>query len=137
MAKLSALRLDKELASFGVWIPYVLDVEFLVARAGSSEFDARVRELSLQEMEGTTFKDFEALPEEVQKRIVCRAFSEYVFLGWKNLENDDGSPMEWSPEAAFDILMGEDTVDIYKLIVQSTSNSMNYRKVILAETAEN
>lgn len=77
------------------------DAEFLLAYQGNPEFKRLNAELlrpyRVEISTGT-------LSQEKQDEILIECFSKKIVLGWKNVEDDAGNPLEYSPDKAAELL---------------------------------
>lgn len=84
MANLKHLRVDSELALRGIWVPYLMDIELLIARAGTIEYDKTIRELTRPQL--LIYRT--NLPQDVIDSITCTAMARHCLLGWRNIDAD-------------------------------------------------
>jgi hypothetical protein len=116
MAKIPVV--DSSLETEGVWVPFALDIEFKLARAGTAAFNQYARRIS---------KPHRALIDnprvdtaEIEESIVLKALAQHVVKDWRNLEDDDG-PIPFSKEKAQELL--EQHRDLF-IFVLETSKGM-------------
>ncbi len=99
MVKLSAVTLDTERQTDGVWTPdpFGAGFEFLIASADSPEFRRAASEaVRLRDDPKTSDKD-------VQDALT-RAVAKHLLKGWRRLEDDDGKDIPYSFERSCDYM---------------------------------
>ena len=94
--KLSQLQVDVDLATGGTWCDFARGVRFLIASTGSHKFK-RARFLAEDD---PSDRD----PNALYNKSMLRAIAEHVWLGWEGLDDEDGKPIPYSPEKAYEIL---------------------------------
>lgn len=149
MAKLQDLRTDKELSTKGIWVPFVFDIEFLIGRSGTLEYDRTIRELTRPHLH--LYK--QSLPQGVIDEITYRAMARHCLLGWRNLDEDvppvsederDGTKIRdglyrplanglyqeiipYSEDKAFELLKDPESYDLYRFVVAVSNDQTIYR----------
>lgn len=96
MAKLSSLQVDTDKSS-GIWREYEAGIEVCIARFG----DSRVQRFIENEQRKRRADLGRANSERARKagiEILNLALSHKIITGWRNLEDDDGNPIECSVE---------------------------------------
>lgn len=133
MAKLSQTRSDKKKQNDGVWVPYESGIELLIARFGNTKYDEYVR----TEVDSMTTLLRRDLTAQETNEIVKRATAKHILLDWKNVDDDDGKPLSYSPEVGLKILCDEEYRDLYRFISFTAANAQNYRVDALKADAKN
>lgn len=138
MARLKNLRVDPDKAKDGVWIPWILGIELLIARRGNDRFNKALQ----TEMEGKLADIRRETQEndgvsEIQRDCTVRAVSEAILLDWKNIEDDDGNPIEYSPAEAYKLLSDPTLADLYDFVLICSNDADRYRARVDKETAKN
>jgi hypothetical protein len=72
---------------------------------------------------------------DVQRQILREAYAETVIVGWENMENEDGTPMEFSKANALQLITDLD--DLFTEIVALATNQELYRADRLEDEAKN
>ena len=100
MSGLNAFAIDVAKEEAGIW-ESVGDMEFLVARAGNTEWKKLYKRLEAITF-GPAYRKKEKDPEkELDVLIKCLAHT--AILDWKNVTLD-GKPLKYTKELAYDIL---------------------------------
>lgn len=137
MAKLNALRADLKKESAGVWERYPnSDVSVLVARLGNPKFEAQARLLRKNARLRRKAEGGEITESEAQQAI-APAVAQHILLGWKNLEGDDGKPIEYSPARALELLNDPTMHDFYSWILRVAGDGDLFRLEVEEELAGN
>jgi hypothetical protein len=121
--KITAFKTDLKKETGGVWLPGGAGLELLVARWNNSIFEEEIARL--QEEMGARFVIAGSPDVEQNREIIRRAAAKTILLGWKNLEEEDGSPIEYSVEKAYQLMT--DMPEFYRLVVQLANNINNFR----------
>ncbi len=106
----------------GVWLEFS-GSKFLIAHMTNLKFQralARLQQPHRKKIENGT------LDPGVNKQIVCKALSEAIVLGWKDVIAKSGQPVEYSPEAAFTALMKNG--EFRDFVSDSAMNLTNFRE---------
>ncbi|GLK78040.1 hypothetical protein GCM10008171_32940 [Methylopila jiangsuensis] len=123
--KLSALRIDNARLEEGAWvgdIPELEGVRLHVRGLGNTDF-RRLQNKLVMAVPRKNRRN--GLSLEDQARIEARCLAETVLLGWEGLENEDGSPLDYSPVEALRLLSNPDFVRLRE--------GVNYAAAIVAE----
>ena len=92
---------DPQKENEGVWVEYQDGGSIKLARAGTPEFNRvlenRMKPHLRKQRAGT-------LPSAVETKINCQVLADTVLLDWKGMTLD-GKKLEYSKEAAFELLM--------------------------------
>lgn len=94
------LRVNPELAK-GKWVPFMDDVEFLIASASSPSYRA-ARRRYFQEARAKLRAGGEAAAEATEE-IALKLLAHEVLRGWRNI-TEDGQPLEYTPAIALKLL---------------------------------
>jgi len=100
MAEISQLKLDSEKEGNGVWVPFDLDVELLIAGSGSPEFRSACSELLKPHRQKIRTVGIEF---EERIEIIKPAIAAHLLKGWKNLTSK-GKPVPYSKEKALELI---------------------------------
>lgn len=125
MTKLSSFRIDPELERDGKWFTYEGEVRFLIARIGNPRYSEYVRERAA---EGEVASDGTIDVNSTEwDRVHREAMGHAVLLGWEGLEEDDGSPLEYSPERSAALLSDPEYPEIYVFVAGKAMQRRNFR----------
>ena len=120
MAKLGQFRSDTALEAEGVWVEYAAGIEFKIARLNNPAYRKCLRKLLRPEVRRARSK---RLDDDRADELTLKAMARHVLVGWKNIENDDGVPIEYSPEKAFEILSAPEYHEIREFIEVTASDA--------------
>ncbi len=103
-----------KVATTGVWctLENFGDAEFLIAAAGNKKYNEFIQKKSLTLKRG----GFRAKAEE----IVREGVATHILLDWKNVTDDNGAPVEYTPSIG--ITMFKDSEFFYQAIVEESEN---------------
>ena len=134
MARISSLKSDHKKETEGVWVEWEHGVSLLVARLNNPGFQAFVRKATKErtkDIRSGSFSDGE------MERVSIEAMGHHVLLGWKNIESDDGEPLEWTAERAVELLSDPDLRDLYQFVLTQANERELYRRDIEEESKGN
>jgi hypothetical protein len=137
--KISGLKVDQVAEDDGVWLQYQsTEVFFRVARLSCARMQEQLAALRRATIEG------EAGPIDIgdaHRPEAQKALAPYVargiLRGWRGLDEDDGSPMEFSPERAAELLADPAMKDVFQFIVVGSSRADNFRAKSAADSSGN
>lgn len=135
MAKLSTLAIDLDLANNGTWANFS-GVKFLVRRISADEPQALRSKLVMENLDALQADPEGQVAKDLQEQIDVRVLAETVLIGWENLENDDGTPMDFSPEQAAQILSDKRYGDLRTFVQNYSFNRENYQRKAEQAVAE-
>jgi len=125
MAKLKKFRQDTGKEVEGVWVPFEDGIEFLIANVNSKRFQDYLRKITKPHLRmirnGTA-------AHGLQTSLFKNAASKYLVLGWKNIENEDGSDLEYSPDACLEIFNDEELRPIFEFVVEAANAGELFRQ---------
>lgn len=77
------------------------------------------------------------MSKELADSLFKGVFVNTVIKGWRNVQDDKGKEIAFSPEAALAILSEEGMDDLYERLQQEAGTLSNFRDVALEEEAKN
>lgn len=121
--KLSSLKIDAAKIEAGEWIEDI---------PGMGDLALKVRGLDNADHGNLRSRLFEAIPRSKKHngritdpaeadRLTARCLSEAVLLDWRGLEEEDGSPIPFSKERAFEILSNPDMRSLREAVVEAAA----------------
>ena len=120
MAKLTQFQGDVAREEQGVWVEYAAGVEFRIARLNNPAYQKCLRKLL--KADGRRFRRRRPTDENAEK-LTNRALAQHVLVDWRNLEDEDGSPIPYSVEKALEILSDPQYHDIRDFVVEVATDS--------------
>lgn len=92
---------DPQLEAEGVWVEVQEGVRLCVARIGHPAYEQYVRRISAPHR---ALLRSENPPAKLVERLVIDAMAHHVLKGWEGLEDEDGTPLAYTPENAKKVL---------------------------------
>lgn len=126
MANLTALRVDPVSSEDGIWVPWVEDIELLIARQGSTKFTEYIQKHAQDD------KKF----DDDEKYATNMTYAHTILLGWKNIQID-GEEVLYSPETAYEFLSDPELIDFRNFVIITSASVAAFRKDKLEASAKN
>lgn len=139
MAKLSQVQQDVDAVENGRWFPWIYDVEILIRAAASDRFQDRLEELKRDHPHA---RAIEAAPESDQAKdavheCTLQAAAEELIGGWRNLLEDDGSPIECTVERRVAMAKDKRWQHLFKFVLNRATADRNFLAVTEKHDAKN
>ena len=134
MAKLSNYKTDPTTSVEGLWFdfeafshtplesPHPTHICFRIARWDNPKF--RAERVAVLEV---TRDGIEQNAGAVMRKANTKAMARAVVVDWCNIENEDGTPLPYSPEAAQTILEDKDYDRIQQFVLECATRAELYR----------
>lgn len=140
MSLYNRFETDPKLEVSGIWLDYGVSedngkpIRILVARAGGANVAYQKRmESKTKAIRKQLSNDFVDLKQiEEITRDVC---AETVILGWENVTDSSGKPIQFSPENAKALF--KDLPDLFKDIWEECQKAALFRKQLLQKDSKN
>ena len=135
MANIKTIKSDTQKEHEGVWETYPgTDLQLLIARLRTPAFERATRQLiKPTARRGTSATATER--ESMDK--LAPAVAQYVLLGWKNLDDENGQPIAYSYEKALELLRTPELHDLYSFVLEIAGDAETYRQDYLQDSAKN
>lgn len=134
MAKLTAIKADLDKVEHGVWTRYELGIELLVANINSKPYrrarDAILRP-HLRQIRSRQLSNDEIVD------LLKPAAAKYLLLGWKNIEDDHGVAIPYSPEMALEMFEDRALHQFYLDVLELAGETDQYRESLLEDAEKN
>ena len=114
MGKLSQFRLDNETSVEGIWVKFGAGIEIKIARMNNPEFVRHYDEISqpfLSQLRKRT------AGRETTVDLMRDAVAHCIIKDWKNMEDDSGKAIKYSPEKALEIINDPANVIFYDFVL--------------------
>jgi len=131
MAKLNSIKSDLKKSTKGVECNY-FGITLRIASLNNPEFDKCYSALMEPCMRRGRIVDKENADIAFKKAIAA-----HVLVGWSNLDGDDGKPIKYSPEKAFEIISDTECADLYLFVVEKAREEEAYRQEAKEEQVKN
>ena len=77
------------------------------------------------------------VPPEEMHEIYLQATAKCVLLDWKNVDNDDGEPLKYTPEEGLKVLHDDEYHEFQTWLYLQAGSRVRYRKVAQEEAVKN
>ena len=137
MATLQDLMVDKEKMEKGVWKDFVpfygVSVRLLIASSNNPEYIKEVGKLIRENLKAIRGDNTGKVEQESIKPAVAR----YLLLGWEGIDDDKGSPIPYSYDAALSILGTPELYHLYDYVRIQAEITANFRKKDFEDAVKN
>ena len=134
MAKITAVMTDLSKAEKGVWADYAEGIQLCIASIDNPEYKKRrAAILKPHQRERRTG----SINNETVLDMLKPAIAKHVLVGWKNIEDESGKPLEYSAETALEFLRDPALSDLYYFVLEIAGEAGMYRRGILEESVKN
>lgn len=127
MVKLVSISSDLELERKGVELHYREGAHFTLGRFGTRETEEFIRKRAEPYLSQYDNSEGISIPLDIMEQITKDCIIELVLLGWRGLENDDGSELIYTKEKAREILDNPALHDLYNWIITQAKSERNFR----------
>jgi len=134
MAKISSFKQDLTKESEGVWFDFESGIRVLIASTNSPKFKKFLKALTKPHIQAIRSNTASV---DLQTALFKKAGSKYLVLDWENIEDDDGNPIECTPENCLEIFNDPALREFYNFVVQSAGSAEAFRVEFEAESAGN
>lgn len=133
MAKLSKAKTSVSKQNGGVWVTWEDGMQFKIARAGNpvavrlqDEYEANNRALREAGEPEVPFSTFSA-----------KLMSEAILLDWRNVEDDNGVPIKYTPKEGAKIFTEPEFTDLAVFLSNAAMNRQHFKEQGEARTEKN
>jgi len=119
----------------GVWVTYGSGIRVRVARYNNGNHVIKLAALRKPHWKQLQRQDVEALTLEAELR--TRAIAETVLLDWEGITEDDGTPIAYSKEKAFEFLNDPALHDFREFVFTEAMDQAKYRDEAIEDAAKN
>lgn len=128
MKKLKLSKQDVNAEIAGKWFFYRDGIRLKIARLNNHEASSAMRRMS---------SGIDPNNEDESRRILARVVANYVLRDWENMGEDDGKPLAYSPDEAFEIFMSPETSYFLNDVVEIAKSQENFRKKQVEDDSKN
>jgi hypothetical protein len=135
VAKLSAIRTDLKRAEEGTWVPFAEGIEVCIASLNTERFKAARRRLlkpHVRELRAGTAEAGERILE-----LIKPAVARFIVVDWRNLQDDEGEPIPYSPEKCLELFHDPTLQDFYAWVLNTAGESELFRQELLDDAEKN
>jgi len=118
----SEFKTDEKLEAEGNWLDVGEGGFLKIARLGNKAYKTKLKQLR-EPFKAYTVRG-QDIPDAEADDIVRRAMAETILVGWKGMEDEEGKPLNYSPEAAYKALSGQK--DLVELIMVFAADKDNF-----------
>ena len=134
MAKLSAIKADMRKVEEGRWETYSAGIQLRIASTSSIAYRRARNDILKPYMRGTRSRAID--PDRVIE-LLKPAVARYLLLDWRNIEDDNGKAIKYSPEKAMEFFDDPALKDFYEFVLEVAGETDLYRQQAVADEAKN
>lgn len=132
--KLSAISTCPDMEKDGVWVGYLNDVEFKIARHASPAYMEYLSKIS-KEHKGKLRSTEEQV--ELLMDLTSQCLANVVLIDWKGVQDEDGNETAYTPELGLELMRDPAFHDMRQFILEIAQNADEYRKKDIEGTVKN
>lgn len=134
MAKISSIKTDLKKAESGVWIPFGSGIELCIASTNTPEFrQARTKLLKPH----ARLIRAKLLSFEEAINVLKPAYAKHVLVGWKNIEDENGSDIPYSPEKALEFFNDKSLSTLFDFVLETANEEELFRLEDMDDAVKN
>lgn len=133
MAKLSEIAMDVKMAEKGRWVDYHFGIRLLIASGHSPAYRKARSAIIRRHTRGRRLSIDPETIVEMLKPIAAR----HLLLGWQNIEDEKGKPIDYSPQKALEIFNDPGMADFYDFVLDSAGEAEAYMQQAVEDDAKN
>ena len=134
MANIELIKtsLDKELN--GVWVDFAEGIQLKIARARNPKYQELLRDFVEPKR-----KDIREDKLEINdfNNILLEVRAKTVLLDWKNIEDNEGNTILYSPEKALEFFRDPELKDFLTFVIAVSENADQYKKDLTEGSEKN
>jgi len=134
MAKITSIMTDLNKGESGVWVDYAEGIKLCIAGINNTAYKKKRNLLMKPYLKQVRSK---ALTSDEVLEIIKPAVAEHLLVGWKNLEDENGAPIAYSPEKALEFFKNPALSDLYQFVLETAGENDVYRQELLEDAEGN
>ena len=119
MGSLSQFRLDNDKSTEGIWRKFGAGIEVKIARMHNPDFNKYYEEIRGPHLSQIRSRSIDM---ETSVDLMKRAVARWIIRDWKNLEDEKGKAIKYSPEKAYEIISDPANVLFYDFILDVSAS---------------
>ena len=134
MAKITAIKSDMDKVEKGAWVPYAEDIQLCIASINNKAYKkvrSRLLKPHLRQIRSQTMTSEEVLD------VLKPAAAKFLLVDWKNIEDEDGKAIPYSPDKALEFFEDPALSDLYSFVLETAGESELYRQEMMEDAAKN
>lgn len=136
---IASIRSNPEAERVGVWKTYPkTDIRVRIARTGggNSAYESAVRDIRRSPKAQPLLSDPLGASQRTWRELIAPAVARHVVLGLENLVDEDGAPIEYTPERIEALLLEPRFDDFYIWILGEAAREASFTEAATAATAK-
>jgi hypothetical protein len=134
MAKLSVIAVDATKSIDGIFVPYYSDIELKIARLNNPKYEKFLQKLIEPHIREIRANNFD---RDKRLDLAKQAAAKYLLVDWKNIEDENGKKIPYSPEKALELFRDSKFVDLYNFVIEVANSAEFYRQETKVESIKN
>lgn len=134
MANIESIKTDVKKEESGVWVDFAEGIELKIARARNPKYQELLR--NLVEPKKKDIRDDKLTIEQLAD-VVLEVRAHTVLLDWKNIEDNDGVAIPYSPAKAMEFFRDPELKDFHTFVIAISENADQYKKDLVKDSEKN
>lgn len=134
MANIESIKTSIDKENDGVWVDFSMGIQLKIARARNPKYQELLR--TLIDPKRVEIRE-DKISIEGFNDILFQVRAKTVLLDWKNIEDNDGKAILYSPEKALEFLKNPELKDFHTFVVAISENADQYKKDLIEASEKN
>jgi len=134
MANIESIKTDVKKEEGGVWVDFAEGIKLKIARARNPKYQELLRNLvepKKKDIRG------DKLTIEQLSDVLLEVRAHTVLLDWKNIEDNNGATIPYSPDKAMEFFRDPELKDFHTFVVAISENADQYKKDLVKDSEKN
>ncbi len=134
MAKISDVMADMDKVENGTWQNYSAGIQLLIANINNSEYKkerSKILKPYLRRLRTNAISADDIL------ELLKPAAAKYLLKDWRNIEDDDGTAIPYSPEKALEFFKNPALNDFFNFVMEVAGENEFFSQSLLQDSAKN
>lgn len=135
MANINKIKTDSQKEIQGVWTDFAEGIRLKIARARNPAYKKSIRDLT-EPHQIKEIREDKLMLEDLDE-LLKQVRAKTILLGWENIEDEAGKPIEYSPEQALAFFNDPELHDFYTFVILTSENMELFKKELVKDAEKN
>lgn len=134
MANIESIKTSEDKEENGVWVDFAEGISLKIARARNPKYQELLR--NLIEPKRVEIRNDKVSIEDLNG-VLLQVRAKTILLDWKDIEDNEGKPISYSPEKALEFFKDPELRDFYEFVVVISENADQFKKDLIKDSEKN